>query len=307
MKSLNLFLILSLIVSNCFSQSLTWTSNDDGITLSDGDHTIYHYQRETKSLNGEYPRAHYLHPVYGLFGEIMTEDFPADHFHQRGIFWTWHQIIIENQPVADGWTCTGIEWKVQNTNTQVKDGVASLESKVEWICQPPSENSPVPCIEENSIIKYKSVGEAKIFDFEIILNALRPGTKIGGSEDVKGYGGFSARIWLPDDLKFSNRDGMVIPQNEPIEGGPWIDMQGTFDQTGKNKSGVTIMNHPDNPTPFGGWILRKKNSMQNAVFPGREAYPIHVGQPLLLNYRLIIHPPNWDTRQIESLYEDYIM
>ena len=27
-------------------------------------------------------------------GQVLTEDFPADHLHHRGIFWAWHQVYV---------------------------------------------------------------------------------------------------------------------------------------------------------------------------------------------------------------------
>ncbi|MFW6125426.1 MAG: DUF6807 family protein, partial [Pirellulales bacterium] len=33
-------------------------------------------------------RACYIHPVRGLHGEVLTDDFPEDHYHHHGIFWT---------------------------------------------------------------------------------------------------------------------------------------------------------------------------------------------------------------------------
>ena len=34
-------------------------------------------------------RSSYVHPIYGIEGEILTDDFPADHHHHRGLFWAW--------------------------------------------------------------------------------------------------------------------------------------------------------------------------------------------------------------------------
>ena len=42
-------------------------------------------------------RACYIHPVWGLNGEILTDDFPKDHFHHHGIFWAWPHVEIGGQ------------------------------------------------------------------------------------------------------------------------------------------------------------------------------------------------------------------
>ena len=39
-----------------------------------------------------------------------------------------------------------------------------------------------------------------LFDFDIRLQAVEPDTRLGGAENIKGYGGFSTRIKLPDTI-----------------------------------------------------------------------------------------------------------
>ncbi len=37
-------------------------------------------------------RCDYIHPLYGLHGEVLTEDWPKDHPHHRGIYWAWPEV-----------------------------------------------------------------------------------------------------------------------------------------------------------------------------------------------------------------------
>src|SRR5690606_12052487 len=52
-------------------------------------------------------RSSYLHPIYGLDGEVLTDDFPKDHYHHRGLFWAWPHVIVGKQEV-DLWMLKGI-------------------------------------------------------------------------------------------------------------------------------------------------------------------------------------------------------
>ena len=38
------------------------------------------------------PRSDYIHPLYGLHGEVLTDDWVADHPHHRGIYWAWPEV-----------------------------------------------------------------------------------------------------------------------------------------------------------------------------------------------------------------------
>src|SRR5262245_55016499 len=43
---------------------------------------------------GARARACYFHPVYGMDGEVLTDDFPKDHLYHRGMYWAWPHIKI---------------------------------------------------------------------------------------------------------------------------------------------------------------------------------------------------------------------
>ena len=43
---------------------------------------------------GARSRSSYVHPIYGLDGEVLTDDFPKDHLYHRGLFWAWPHIKI---------------------------------------------------------------------------------------------------------------------------------------------------------------------------------------------------------------------
>src|SRR5688572_9569414 len=51
-------------------------------------------------------RACYFHPVYGLDGEVITDDFPRDHTYHRGMYWAWPHIKIGDKEY-ELWTARG--------------------------------------------------------------------------------------------------------------------------------------------------------------------------------------------------------
>ena len=77
---------------------------EEGVLITDGGQPVLFYQRRTKSYQGKMPRANYIHPLYGLDGQVLTEDFPEDHLHHRGVFLGWHQLTVDGrargEPVA---------------------------------------------------------------------------------------------------------------------------------------------------------------------------------------------------------------
>jgi len=279
----------------------TITENEDGISLSEDGKPVFFYQKKPKSLTGKYICNNYIHPLYNLNGDTLTEEFPADHLFHRGVFWAWHQLKVNDTiNLGDGWINEGISQEVISRESQRDKDEISVTTQVQWnsLALPEGEEFME---EMTTITVYRKKNEMRIIDFAIILNPKIEGIKIGGSDDEKGYGGFSVRLKLPEDIAFASETGAVEPQNLQIKTGPVMDFSGTFGKSGKN--GVLLLCHPENPGYPSPWILRRKGSMQNIAFPGRELF--NLDKPLVLRYRMIIHSGDVESVRINELREEY--
>jgi len=284
------------------------TKDPQGYWFSEGDTRVLFYQAERKALpDGQAARSNYFHPLYDLDGNVLTEDFPKDHIHHRGIFWAWHQVRINGKAVQDQWVNRDSFWKLQEAaRVDADDRSASLALRVGW-------ESPLftdeagqrrPFVEERSVTRvYRAEGGIRKIDFHQRLTALVDGVEIGGSEDAKGYGGFSFRIVMPPDIRFTGVQGVVTPIENAVSASPWMDVSGSYGTSGK--SGLTVLTHPGTtgfPQP---WILRAKASMQNAVYPGRQPVAIPRDRPVVLNYRIVLHRGELAPADITRLQADY--
>lgn len=303
-----LILVLALLACQSGSNKITMTTSNEGVRFQENDQDVLFYQSAPKSIDGEYTRADYVHPLYNLEGEMLTEDFPEDHYHHRGIFWTWHQVLIGDQHIGDPWLCQDFAWNVHDISTQnVKAGAGELVAHVDWTSpQWVDENGKRKVIARETcrITVYPRQENYRAIDFDIALIAVEDNVKIGGSDDVKGYGGFSARIRLPEDISFTGLNGKVKPENTAVKIGPWVDICASFSRSGK-KSGFAILQHPANPDYPQQWILRSKGSMQNPVFPGRQPVALSTDNPTELHYRIIVHEGMTEDANIDALFQDY--
>lgn len=289
-------------------EQVTVTGSDQGYLFREGDSPVLFYQSAPKSFQGAYTRNNYLHPLWTLDGDELTEDGPEDHLHQRGIFWTWHQTYVGETRLGDAWACQDFVWEVGESKVGESSGGAQvLEVKVFWKSPAWVDESgqPKPAVQEDTrIVVHPAEPSHRIIDLEITLQALEEGVRIGGSEDEKGYGGFSARIKMPDDLVFKSEGKQVEAQTNQITAGPWMDFEGSFGGDGK-KSGLAILVHPSNPGATDRWILRQKGSMQNPIYPGREPVLISKEEPTVLKYRLVVHRAPEEGLDLETLYQEY--
>ncbi len=290
------------------AQPIKITRTDEGFIVTEGEKKVLFYQREPKSLEGKYTRCHYIHPLYGLDDEILTEDFPSDHPHQRGIFWAWHQIWVGDKRVGDGWALEDFSWDVYNAEVLAVDSQSSaLKLEVFWKSPlwADSKGRPKPFVRETTVIRvYRASEDIRMIDFQISLLALADDVRIGGSADEKGYGGFSARIRLPEGLRFTAQTGEVEPTNLSVEAGPWMDFSGNFQPEGQ-VSGLAILCYKSLPGYPQRWILRRQNSMQNPVYPGRQPVALSREKPLVLRYRLIVHTGGASQLKLDKLQSQY--
>ena len=304
---------LLLVPGLAVAQLLTAETNQEGVLVREGDDPVLFYQRETKSKQGEAPRANYIHPLYGLDGAVLTEDFPEDpphhHWHQRGVFWAWHQVLVDGQSMGDMWDCKDFTWDVHTLKTQYnEDSSMSLLASTYWTSPrlADAQGKQEPFVEEKTTIRVHLVtANYRVIDFYISLRALLPHVMIGGKDDFKGYGGFSVRMKLPEDLTFVSTDGEVTPTTTMLTAGPWVDISGSLGSNPKEDSlaGIVIMSHFDNPPPVNRWILRKKESMQNPVYPGRQLVPLSDATSTVLRYRLVIYRGNLSAQKIKTIFE----
>lgn len=287
----------------CFGYAnaqLTMKKADGGILIVDGQNNVLQFQTEPKSKDGKFERCNYIHPLWGLDGQVLTEDFPADHPHHRGVFWAWHQVWIGDKQIGDPWEVMNFEQDVVELEfLKQSNGSVQIKTEVDWKSDKwKKAGKKVPYLREHAIITvYETLGNYRKIDFEIRLLALEEGLKIGGSEDEKGYSGFSVRMGLPKDIQFFGPKGEVKPERTAVQSNGYVNITGGIG-VNKSKGGVVIVDNTENPKYPQTWILRAKNSMQNAAWPGHEAVGVSTVEPLVLKYSLLVYVGKMNHKKI---------
>lgn len=301
-----LFLMFFTIIAFSVNAQIRINKNDDGILVTENNENILFYQIKPKNQDGKYERCNYIHPLWGVDGTVLTEDFPADHLHHRGVFWAWHQIWIGDKRIGDPWEIKDFEQEVSEVEfIALKNGVGVLKTEVDWKSEKwKKQGTKVSYIKEKTTISiHPKTGNYRKVDFEIHLLAMEENLSIGGSEDVKGYSGFSVRMKLSKDISFTGRKGEVEPQKTAVESSGYINVSGSLLDDGKN-GGIVILDHPENPDYPHKWILRKRNSMQNAAYPGREVVLVSTTKPLVLKYSLLVYSGKLSDKKIQKIIKN---
>ena len=272
---------------------------NNGFWIMENNDRILFFQRKLNDSIPEYARNNYFHPVYDLSGNCITEDYPADHLHHRGIFWAWHQILVDGKPVCDAWDIKNFSQNISQiefSGDLERNGVLKYTSF--WHTNDKPDD---PFIQEKTTVTvHPREASYRQIDFTISLRALENNLSIGGSTDEKGYGGFTVRLKTSDKTQFTDPDNKKItPTNLALKSGKWVDIYNP-----DMKSGLVIIPWPQNPGKENEWILRQTGSAQNCKWPGRYAIPLEIEEPVTLRYTLIIHKGNRKKVPVDKIYHE---
>jgi hypothetical protein len=259
---------------------------------------------EIQPPNGGVARSGYVHPLHGLDGDVLTDDFPSDHPHHRGVFFGWPQMTVLGGSV-DVWHLRGLrprfhEWGERRVEAES----ARLEAVNFW--RP--EGSDDPAVEERvRFLVHPSDETGRMIDIHGTFLNLSDEPIVLRGQVGAGYGGLNVRM-------DGGRPGVVITTANGVLDGdantldppsPWAAHTSRTGE-GRSRSGVAIFQHPDNPGfPARSWTLRYYGFL-GAAWPGERSHTIAPGEALDLRYRLFVYRGSADEAGVAERFERFL-
>ncbi|MCB9276036.1 MAG: PmoA family protein [Lewinellaceae bacterium] len=256
-------------------------------------------------LPQHYRRSGFIHPAYSPGGAIVTDDFPAGHAHQHGIFMAWVNTLFQGRKV-DFWnqhqeTGTVAHWSLDT----LISGPVFAEAIVH-LRHIALESGPV--LEERwSVRLYNS---ANPFIWEIDSRQLNTSADTLHILEYH-YGGLGIRgsaSWNPSDsLHFQGEAKMATGKGDTRQAANhthpgWAALYGP---TPKGTAGIVAMEHPANfryPQ-----AIRVHPTMPYFCFAPMVdgAFDLVPGIPYESRYRFITFdgPPNEES--LKAYFEDF--
>jgi hypothetical protein len=241
-------------------------------------------------------RACFVHPVYGLNGEVLTESFAKDHYHHHGLFWSWPHVGIDGKEY-DLWVYGNIQQRF-----------------VRWICREAGPVAAVLAVENGWFVgdkkvmiervwlrAYKPANGERSIDVEFVFIPVDKPITLRGAEG-KSYGGLN--------LRYAPRKDTVItvPKGRSKEDLPdtrlaWVDLTAKFpDAPGPSGAAIFVApKHPDFPPT---WLTRHYGILC-CGYPGVKGKTFPPGEPIRLDYRVWIHQSAAEMADLEHAFAAY--
>ena len=227
------------------------------------------------------PRSNYIHPLWGLEGEMLTRDWPEGaHPHHRGIYWAWPE-VEHGSEMGDLHALQTVfarpTGELEYTGGPV---FARIIAENLWMWEDVD-----PIVREHTLIRaYKASSASRVIDLAFKFVALKEGITIA-TRGKKSYGGLNIRMQLPESQEisyFSEESGFKQIR-------AWSDLSGNF-YGAESFSGLMVLQHQENPDYPGDWIEYPNLSWVQPTFPASGTrYSLVEGEPLILRYRLVVH------------------
>ncbi len=245
-------------------------------------------------------RGCYVHPVWGLGGEVLTDDFSKDHYHHHGIFWTWPHIGIAGKEYN--------LWAGNNIKNEF----------VRWVCRKAGPTAAVLGVENGWFVgekkvmiervwleAYKASDSARSLDIELTWIPLDNPITLWGAGG-KSYGGLTMPFAPP-----SNKDKntvITVPSGRTDRDLPdtrltWADFTSKFAGAAA-PSGAAVFVHPGHPDYPPAWLIRHYGPLC-VGWPGVKPKTFEPGEPIRLNYRIWIHKTAVQPAVLARAYDGY--
>ena len=281
--------------------------DDRTVRCWEGDSKIFAYNhgvitgKNVPETDHRRQRSSYVHPVWGLDGEILTDDFPEDHYHHHGIFWTWPHVGIEEQEY-DLWAGDGIiDRFVGWLDKKRGPGGALLGVENGWYVGDRKVMIEKVWIRvHRRTSKGSAAGEGRAIDFEFCwIPVDRPITLWGAGG--KSYGGMTMRFGPRTDIRIAIPSGRTSEDliETPLA---WADMSARFSGS-PTLSGAAIFVHPTHPDYPPTWLTRHYG-MLCVGWPGVHPRTFEPGMPIRTGYRVWIHREP-SAEQLARAYSSY--
>ncbi len=240
----------------------------------------------------------FVHPIYGLDGEILTDDYPRDHYHHRGLYCGWPRIRIGDK-IYDNWSLTTMSYRFEKWLYKETGPVCAMLGT-----QSGCYVGEKKVMEEiTHYVIYRAGDTGRVMDVQVQWKAVgQPLTILG--EPNKGYGGFNLRFGQRQDTQITTSTGL---QKRDVlhDAFPWADLSARFNDR-DSFSGIAVFQDEENIDYPSIWLLRHYGFI-GVCWPGMQTHQLSPDDDgVTMNYRLWIHRNGAVEGKTKEAYDAFV-
>jgi hypothetical protein len=273
---------------------------------------LFTYQAEPGKLPRDdikelFRRGAYLHPIHTWNGQVITDDFPPNHIHHHGIWWSWTNTEFDGRK-PDFWNMGDGKGRVDfvaldaHWSGRVHAGFRSRHDYVDLTAP-----KPVVALHESWEVRaFGNFGQAPPrWQLDLVCEQ-RCATTHPLKLPENRYGGIGLRgnwAWNgATNVNFITSDGVTDRIKGNTQRGRWCDMWGDLHGW---PAGIAVLCHPSNfrfPQP-----MRLHPSEPFFNFAPQQAGDMEIkpGETYVSRYRFVVHDGEMTKAELERLWNDY--
>lgn len=191
-------------------------------------------------------RSGFMHPVATPSGRVVTDDFPADHLHQHGIFCAWVNTTFEGRSV-DFWNQKGRTGNVEHVRvieTHNDGSAAGFTVELQHL-DLTAPNGPKTVLQELWTVTCRDAGELHLFDIDSRQACIADSPLLVNEYHYGGMAFRGTSQWFQEGTDFEFRTSEGLGRSDGNHTRPnWVAAIGSIDG---QPSGIAMMGHPLNP------------------------------------------------------------
>ncbi len=275
---------------------------DEGtVHLRVGDHDVLTYHtavvQPPEGLDPRYRRSGFIHPLRTPSGAVVTEDFPADHAHQHGVFFAWVDTTFEGRPV-DFWNQAKGTGTVEHVRVNRCVGgpvFSELDVTLRYV-DLSAPGGPKPVLNEDWTLRVYNRDDQFLIDVESWQQCASESPLVLNEYHYGGMAWRGPTAWLgKGHSEFYTSGGQRRADGNHTRP-EWVEAHGLIDGF---PAGITLLQHPENfryPQP----VRLHPDKPYFVLAPEvLGEFSIDPGQTYTSRYRLVLEdgPPHDDIAQ----------
>jgi hypothetical protein len=248
-----------------------------------------------------YERSGFIHPLMSPNGVVLTDDFPAGHAHQHGIFMTWVNTTFRGSKV-DFWNQHQKTGTVEHVDFNIVEQ-GPVFTKLKFVLDHRSHVHGA-VLRETWYVTIYSRSAFFLFDLESTQENITRDTLYLNQYHYGGLALRGNRAWNRHDTANYRADWRLltdsgfVASNANHRHAEWVDIAGDI---GNKTGGVTVFSHPDNfrhPQ-----AIRVHPEMPYWCYAPVVDGPFQIApaEKLVSKYRYFVHEGEPDTEKIRAL------